>query len=166
VPALAVGFSDLKSRSEQQASEAARQLARLGELRTRLSALEQAHALRNSSRAAAAARRQVALHQRLVAHARRAHLLIPALRGASVGADEERLREKLERCEAELEAQGAGVGQGRLRARVNELWAVLGALKAKREMGKGREEWAVVDDAAIEDVAKVREAAEVCDVQS
>lgn len=166
VPVLAVGFQDLKTRVDLQHGEATRQRARLAELSTRLSSLSSKHSLSNSVRLEAISRRQTTLHHRLVGIARKSHLLIPALRGRSVTAEEDRLRVTLEACEAELEAVGggslgsrSGAAHGRLRARVNELWAQLGAIKAKKE-AVGRDvgdatEWAVVDENGLEDVAKV-----------
>ncbi|PWN93376.1 hypothetical protein FA10DRAFT_264034 [Acaromyces ingoldii] len=165
VPVLAVGFQDLKTRVDLQHGEATRQRARLTELSSRLSSLSQKHSLSDSVRLEAISRRQTTLHHRLVGIARKSHLLIPALRGRSVTADEDRLRVTLEACEAELEAVGGGAGSrggvahGRLRARVNELWAQLGAIKAKKE-ALGSEvgdatEWAVVDENGLEDVAKI-----------
>lgn len=171
MPVPAVGFQDLKKRVDAQNSEALRQRSRLAELSQRVSALQQKHGLSNSVRASAAASRQAQLHHLLLRLVRKVHLLIPALRGQSITPDEERLRALLESCEAELSGAGAsavaGAGSaayaGRLRAKVNELWAQLGVVRAKREMAEreGRSsgvEWAVVDETGLDNVAKVRNA--------
>lgn len=86
---------------------------------------------------------------RLVEHL---HLLIPSLRSSSISPEEEALRARLERLRDELIVGG---GRGRL----NELWAVVGAVKAAREsagIGKGEGiEWKVVDWEGLERLAEV-----------
>ncbi|SPO32249.1 related to NUP57 - nuclear pore protein [Ustilago trichophora] len=186
-PVLALGFNDLKKRIDSQATEAQRQRALLSNLATRLSALEQKHSLSNSVRAQAAQNRQAQLHHKLVGLVAKTQLLIPALRGKSIGPEEERLIAILEACEAEITgsnnalasrgvssaASTAVAGSGangvhphhpanhaRLRARINELWAQLGVIRAKREMlaREGRSattEWAVVDQSGLENVTRI-----------
>ena len=187
-PVLALGFNDLKKRIESQAREAQRQRALLSNLATRLSALEQKHSLSNSVRAQAAQNRQAQLHHRLVGLVAKSQLLVPALRGKSIGPEEERLIAILEACEAEItgstnalasrgaasSASSAALGarsgangvhphsanHARLRARINELWAQLGVIRAQREMlaREGRSattEWAVVDQSGLENVTRI-----------
>lgn len=177
VPVLAVGYSDLKSRVEAQEAEVTRQSEHLKRIMERVSFLEQKHNLSDSVRASAAIKRQAALHHRVMGIARKSHILVPVLKGSSITKEEEALRAKLEACEAELESAGAvatfggsdqsvalygreSTSTGRLRARVNELWVALGAVKAKREMleREGRKagiEWAVVDERGLEEVASI-----------
>lgn len=92
------------------------------------------------------------------------HLLIPALRSSSIRPEEEALRGALEALEAEIRgggARGAG-GTGRMRGKLNELWALVGAVNAARERergsgGAGKEgRWAVVDDEGLREIAQVR----------
>lgn len=184
-PVLAFGFNDLKKRIESQAREAQRQRQFLATIAGRLSSLEQKHSLSNSVRAQAAQNKQAQLHHQLVALVGKTQLLIPALRGKSVGPEEERSISILEACEAEITggnsaaaaaaarstpASGGangGAGNGaypanhaRLRARINELWAQLGVIRAKREMlaREGRSattEWAVVDQSGLENVTRI-----------
>lgn len=174
-PVLALGFGDLKKRIESQEREAARQRALLAQLATRLAALEGKHSLSNSVRAQAAQNRQAQLHHRLIGLVGKVQLLVPALRGKSIGPEEERLIALLEACQAEITgAVGAnngrangtggrgdsGANHARLRARINELWAQLGVIRAKREMmaREGRSattEWAVVDQSGLENVTKI-----------
>ena len=172
VPVLAVGFPDVKSRLEMQQAETLRQSNKLNDFRKRLDELTSKHTLSNSVRIAAISRKQTSLHHRLISIAKRIHLLIPALRGQSVTLREEQLKSILHNCEMELESISSGSdgrGQGsnhnyttRLRGRINELWALLGTLKAKREAAMASDgshnqlEWAVVDESALDDVAKVR----------
>ncbi|SPO25095.1 related to NUP57 - nuclear pore protein [Ustilago trichophora] len=186
-PVLALGFNDLKKRIESQAKEAQRQRALLSNLATRLSALEQKHSLSNSVRAQAAQNRQAQLHHKLIGLVAKTQLLIPALRGKSIGPEEERLIAILEACEAEITgsnnalstravastAYTAGAASdghsvhphhpanhARLRAMINELWAQLGVIRAKREMlaREGRSattEWAVVDQSGLDNVTRI-----------
>ncbi|SNX83534.1 related to NUP57 - nuclear pore protein [Melanopsichium pennsylvanicum] len=184
-PVLALGFNDLKKRIESQSRESQRQRALLSNLAARLSVLEQKHSLSNSVRAQAAQNLQAQLHHKLIGLVAKTQLLIPALRGKSIGPEEERLIAILEACEAEITgstnaltsrsasvAPGAGVANGnatnsvhpanhaRLRARINELWAQLGVVRAKREMlaREGRSattEWAVVDQSGLENVTRI-----------
>lgn len=172
VPVLAVGFEDLKTRMDLQEAEAARQSTKLVELQKRLDDLTSKHSLSNSVRISAISRKQTTLHHRLIGLAKRIHLLIPALRGHSITYGEEQLKNLLRICETELEsissmaANQASDGrnsqaQHRLRGRINELWALLGTLKSKREAARSANdgnaplEWAVVDESAIEDVVKI-----------
>lgn len=175
IPVLAVGFPDLKIRVEAQQAESARQSNKLSELQRRLDDLTSKHSLSNSVRISAISRKQTSLHQRLMGLSKRSHLLIPALRGHSITRQEEQLKSLLQSCELELETISSlsatsgrtnadpSVVQHRLRGRINELWATLGTLKAKREAaatvaastGNAPLEWAVVDDTAIEDVVKI-----------
>lgn len=165
-PVLALGFNDLKKRVGSQHAEASRQRALLSQLSARLSALEQKHSLQNTVRASAAASRQSQLHHRLVSLVAKAGMLVPALRGRSIGPEEERLIAILESCDAEITRSAANdhaasaSGHARLRAKVNELWAQVGVVRAKREVlaREGRAsgtEWAVVDESGLENVSKV-----------
>lgn len=173
VPVLAIGFNDLHSRVAGQERETERQAGHLKTIMERLSAIEQKQSLSHSVRAQAALKRQSALHHRVVGIAKKSHVLVPALRGSAVTREEEQLRLKLETCQAELGgSNGAGGMNGqsamgsstaatsRLRARVNEMWAVLGAVKAKREAlerqgKKASVEWAVVDEDGAQQVTNV-----------
>ncbi|GAK64068.1 nucleoporin nup44 [Moesziomyces antarcticus] len=187
-PVLALGFNDLKKRIESQAREAQRQRALLATLAQRLSALEQKHSLSNSVRTQAAQSRQAQLHHRLIGLAAKTQLLIPVLRGKSISPEEERLMAVLEACEAEITgssnalasrslaltpaSNGGAAASGsvgmhatpvqhaRLRARINELWAQLGVIRARREMlaREGRSattEWAVVDQSGLDNVTRI-----------
>jgi len=59
------------------------------------------------------------------------------------------MRDKLEEIEDEIR-------KGRLKGRLNELWALLGAVNASIERGRGgMGEWAVVDDEGLGQIAQV-----------
>ncbi|CEH13966.1 Nuclear pore complex, p54 component (sc Nup57) [Ceraceosorus bombacis] len=170
VPVLAVGFNELKSRADAQQSEAARQRQLVSQLREKAAVLAQSHTLKNTTRTSAALRRQVALHHRLISSARKAAALLPpsasqpgqSRSGSHTGAayaqasvEDEQLRSRLEQCEAEIR-------NGKLKSRVNELWAALGAVKARAGArsgsasgSSGTAEWAVVDPEALDEVARI-----------
>ena len=58
------------------------------------------------------------------------------------------MRGKLEEIEDKLR-------KGRVKGRLNELWALLGAVNASSERGRGRVEWAVVDAEGLGQIAQV-----------
>ena len=60
------------------------------------------------------------------------------------------MRGKLEEIEDELR-------KGRVKGRLNELWALLGAVNASIERGRGGRagEWTVVDDEGLGQIAQV-----------
>jgi nuclear pore complex protein Nup54 len=91
---------------------------------------------------------------RLVQHL---HLFIPALRSSSIRPEEEALRAALEEIDEEIRRPG---GMGRMRGKLNELWALVGAVRATRERSRmsgtdGNIEWAVVDDDGLARIAQV-----------
>jgi nuclear pore complex protein Nup54 len=86
------------------------------------------------------------------------HLLIPTLRSSSIRPEEEALRAALEEIDDEIRRPG---GMGRMRGKLNELWALIGAVKAVRErdakgVSDGNVEWAVVDEEGLAQIAQVR----------
>ncbi len=82
------------------------------------------------------------------------HLLIPALRSSALRPEEEALRTVLEEIDEEVRRPG---GTGRIRGKLNELWALVGAVTAARERDRksGGVEWAVVDEAGLAQIAQV-----------
>jgi len=98
--------------------------------------------------------------QRLLAFIQHLHLLIPAIRSSSIRPEEEQLRGKLEEIEED-------VRRGRVKGKLNELWALIGAVNAARERsgtgGPGKSggatgEWAVVDEEGLAQIAQVSSA--------
>ena len=166
-PVLAVGFGDLRSRVQAQESEAARQHNKLAELSKQLSALQQKHDLSNTIRTQSAMLMQSRIHQRLLALVKDGATLIPALRNQSLTASEDQLLAVLEECDAQLNGAAsaypdAAPQQTLLRAQVNELWAQLGVVRAKREalasqgrVDSGNTEWAIVDEANFEELTSI-----------
>lgn len=82
------------------------------------------------------------------------HLLVPALRSSSIRPEEEALRAALEEIDEEIRRPG---GMGKMRAKLNELWALVDAVRAARERirQEGTVEWAVVDEDGLAQIAQV-----------
>lgn len=121
-------------------------------MKKRLDVLSERHALSNVSRLKRAAAQQTQVAQRLLAFAQHLHLLIPAIRSSAIRPEEEQLRGKLEEIEEE-------VRRGRLLGKLNELWALIGAVGASAEKGRNGDgsggEWAVVDEEGLAQITQV-----------
>lgn len=121
------------------------------ELKSRIEALSQRHDVSNASRLHRAAALQTQLQHRLLQLTQHLHLLIPALRSSAIRPEEEALRTALEEIEEEIRA-------GRMRGKLNELWALVGAVNAVKERKRSGEagmEWAVVDEEGLGQIAQV-----------
>ena len=132
--------------------------AHLQELKTRIEALSQRHQLTNVARLGRAAALQTQLTHRVLKLVQHLHLLIPALRSSSIRPEEEALRAALEDIDEEIRRPG---GLGKMRGKLNELWALVDAVRAARERNRqdGSVEWAVVDDEGLGQLAQVRQPA-------
>ncbi|QRV99106.1 nucleoporin nup44 [Ceratobasidium sp. AG-Ba] len=153
VPALALGFDDLKKRVTSQKSQSNAHIAALAALRTRLADLNQKHAESHTTRLARAAQQHTELARRVRMLAQRLHMLIPSVRRSALSPEEDELRRKLGSLEE-------GAGMARMSARMNELWAAVGGVQAMRERAR-REgagsavEWAVVDEEGLANIAQI-----------
>ena len=166
-PVLAVGFGDLQIRSNAQATEAARQTNKAAELTKKLAELRQKHDLANVVRAQSAMMMQTRIRQRLLSLTKDAGVMIPALRGQSLTASEDAVKAALENCDAQLNgalpnyASSATPVHARLRAQLNELWAQLSIVRAKREAAQaqgrvnGGTEWVVVDESSFDEITQI-----------
>ncbi|TFK75520.1 hypothetical protein BDN72DRAFT_757282, partial [Pluteus cervinus] len=150
VPVIATGFDDLHVRVKAQTDTASNQQKVLQELKSRLEALREKHAVNNISRLQKAQFQQTQLTQRLLAFIQHLHLLIPAVRSSSLRPEEEQLRGQLEEIAEEIR-------RGRLKGRLNELWALLGAVNASRPGGAagGVGDWAVVDEDGLAQISQI-----------
>jgi nuclear pore complex protein Nup54 len=127
--------------------------------------LRERHSLSNAPRVQRAQATQAQLDQRLVALLAHLHLLIPSLRASALRPEEEALGAALDALATEVRGPpsgGAGRGGapavGRLRARLNELWALVGAAAAAKERGGGPGKdgrWAVVDEDGLKEIVQV-----------
>ncbi|EJD04210.1 uncharacterized protein FOMMEDRAFT_121798 [Fomitiporia mediterranea MF3/22] len=156
VPALALGFDDLQKRVEAQRAQATAHQEKLKELKTRIATLASSHSSTNAPRLQRAAAVQTQLQQRLVRLVQHLHLLIPSVRSSSIRPEEEALRSILESLDEEIRRPG---GVGRLKGKLSELWAVLGAIEAERERernnSESRVEWTVVDPEGMQGLTKI-----------
>ncbi len=116
----------------------------------------QRHQLSNASRLQRAATLQTQLTHRVLKLVQHLHLLIPALRSSALRPEEEALRTALEEIDEEVRRPG---GTGRIRGKLNELWALVGAVTAARERDRrssaGGVEWTVVDEDGLAQIAQV-----------
>ena len=152
VPVIGVGFDDLRARVDAQTSQSTSHLQKLKDIQSRLDALRNQHAVSNISRLLRATALQTQLTQRVMHLIQHLHLLIPSIRSSALRSEEEALRGKLEELEEELR-------RGRIKGRLNELWALIGAIGAggkRNSGGSGSEgEWAVVDEEGLAQVAQI-----------
>lgn len=97
---------------------------------------------------------QIQLTQRILRVVQHLHLLLPALRSSAIRPEEEELRVALEKIDEEVRRPG---GLGKMRGKLNELWALLGAVNAARERDRanGNVEWAVVDEEGLGQITQV-----------
>lgn len=109
----------------------------------------------NTSRVQRASALQAQLTYRILKLVQHLHLLIPALRSSAIRPEEEALRAALEDIDQELRRPG---GTGRIRGKLNELWALVGAVNAAREQRDRKTsgvEWAVVDEDGLAQITQV-----------
>jgi nuclear pore complex protein Nup54 len=114
-----------------------------------LKKLEEKHLTSNLLRLQKIQTTQHELSRKILIIAQHLHLLIPAIRSSSIRPEEEELRRQLETIEQELK------GKGRAKAKLGELWAVLGAIKARSDSGMASEAWKVVDEDGLARLAQV-----------
>jgi len=96
--------------------------------------------------------------QRIMRVVQHLHLLIPSVRSSALRPEEEALRGKLEEIEEEMR-------RGRVKGRLNELWALIGAIGAGVEKAGGGGggggsggtggEWAVVDEDGLAQITQI-----------
>ncbi|KAI0058469.1 hypothetical protein BV25DRAFT_1239656 [Artomyces pyxidatus] len=156
VPVLATSFDDLQKRVEAQTQQATAHQEKLKEIRSRIEKLSERHDMSNAARLNKATAAQAQLTHRLLKLVQHLHLLIPALRSSSIRPEEEALRAVLEEIDGEIRRPG---GMGRIVGKLNELWALVGALNAMRS-GHSRGvsdgvEWAVVDEDGLNQIVQI-----------
>ncbi|KAF7309969.1 C2H2-type domain-containing protein [Mycena indigotica] len=164
VPNVALGFDDLRQRLDGQTAQATDHVAKLNELKTRIADLA-THQSANHTRASRLAATHVQLYHRVLLLAAHLHLLIPAVRGGAVRIEEEAMRGVLEEIRTDVGGHGhssngrtTSNAAGRLRSKIAELWAVVGALAAARDAassGQQNGEWKVVDEDGLAQIAQI-----------
>ncbi|KAG0317672.1 hypothetical protein BGZ97_005050 [Linnemannia gamsii] len=146
VPALAVGFEDLKKRMETQNDMTEMQRIKLEEIEAKMSQIMQFHMLQTANKVREFKRRHIQLAQRVLTLMKRVQIL--RNRGVPLRADEEVLRVRLENALEQLR------NPAHFRGKITELWAQLQILKdSKRLHPAGNYE--VSDEAQLEGISKV-----------
>ncbi|KAG7451627.1 uncharacterized protein BT62DRAFT_927358 [Guyanagaster necrorhizus] len=153
VPVIANGFDDLRQRVDGQTDQATAQKANVKDLQKRLADLSTQHVTNTVSRLARFSQTQIQLAQRIMALAQHLHLLIPTVRSSAIRPEEEELFAKIESMEEEVRG-----GKGKMKAKLDELWAVFSALKAREEGIRERRtsgDWKVVDEEGLARIAQI-----------
>ncbi|KAG0375501.1 hypothetical protein BGX24_009010 [Mortierella sp. AD032] len=146
VPALAVGFDDLKKRMESQNEMTEIQRIKLEEIEVKMNEIMQFHMLQTANKVREFKRRHIQLAQRVLTLMKRVQIL--RNRGVPLRADEEVLRVRLENALEQLR------NPAHFRGKITELWAQLQILKdSKRLHPTGNYE--VSDEAQLEVISKV-----------
>ncbi|KAF9905349.1 hypothetical protein EC991_001714 [Linnemannia zychae] len=146
VPALAVGFEDLKKRMESQNEMTEIQRIKLEEIEVKMNEIMQFHMLQTANKVREFKRRHIQLAQRVLTLMKRVQIL--RNRGVPLRADEEVLRVRLENALEQLR------NPAHFRGKITELWAQLQILKdSKRLHPTGNYE--VSDEAQLEVISKV-----------
>lgn len=155
VPALAVGFDDVKKRADAQDRQASMHYAKLQEMSAQLHSIRSALHTLTTSRLSRAETTHAALAARVTRLVSRLHPLTTP-QGRSLRSDEEALHAKIEGLQATLAGRGVDGGGARLAATLNELW-VLAA--RRRAAGTGAEangaEWAVASEDELANILSV-----------
>ena len=146
VPVLAVGFDDLRTRVEAQNKKSEQHRQLLKDIKSRTGSLATQHINSNSSRFLRAMAAQTQSSQKLSKIVQNIYLLLPNVRSSPISPEEERLGAALEEIEDELK-------KGRMKGKINELWAYLSTVQGCA--GTETEEWAVVDEDGFAQLTQV-----------
>jgi len=123
----------------------------------RIESLTAKHKDSNASRLQRAKSVQSQIQHRLLSLIQHLHLMLPTVRSTAIRPEEEALRVALEEIEEEIKRPG---GMSKMRGKLNELWALVGAVNAARERGRkagldGTSEWTVVDEEGLKQISQV-----------
>ncbi|KAJ3041561.1 hypothetical protein HDV00_009037 [Rhizophlyctis rosea] len=144
VPVLALGFDDIKKRTEIQDRQCQAHANKLKELSTTLSTIRNKHYVETLR----AIERAKFKHREIVQKTLQLYKQIQLLRqrGYSIRADEEMLRSRLEAMQRELQKPAA------FRGRLNEIRAVVNQLKDSQRLAGGTVDdlYAVADERTLE----------------
>ena len=155
IPALALGFPAVQHRLELQQRLNLQHQTLLDQLHAHLDSLSSTHSLTTSLRTLRARQNAVALQARVTRLVAKAGAGLGPMKNASVRRDEDELRVRLEGMKSEVEA---------LKARTGELWAGVGAVKARRGHASSSDDseataaasWAVADEDGLRQILEVR----------
>ncbi|KIY64027.1 hypothetical protein CYLTODRAFT_425598 [Cylindrobasidium torrendii FP15055 ss-10] len=152
VPVIANGFGELRMRVDAQKQQSEAHTKIIEEIRKKLDNLTTNHTTTIVPRLARYAQTQMQIAHKVSQVVQHLHLLLPSVRSSAIRPEEEQLAANLEITEAELK------NRGKLAAKVDELWAVFSALKARDETFREQRasgEWKVVDEEGLARVAQI-----------
>ncbi|KAF8962674.1 hypothetical protein BGZ46_001115 [Entomortierella lignicola] len=146
VPALAVGFEDLKKRMETQNDMTEMQRIKLDEIEVKMNEIMDFHLMQTAAKVREFKRRHIQLAQRVLTLMKRVQIL--RNRGVPIRADEEMLKVRLENALEQLR------NPAHFRGKITELWAQIQILKdSKRLHPSGN--YGVTDEVQLEAIGKV-----------
>ncbi|KAF9102414.1 hypothetical protein BGX27_010993 [Mortierella sp. AM989] len=146
VPALAVGFEDLKKRMETQNDMTEMQRIKLDEIEVKMNEIMQFHLLQTATKVREFKRRHIQLAQRVLTLMKRVQIL--RNRGVPIRADEEMLKVRLENALEQLR------NPAHFRGKITELWAQIQILKDSKRLHPSGS-YGVTDEAQLEAIGKV-----------
>ncbi|KAF9434897.1 hypothetical protein BGZ76_007241 [Entomortierella beljakovae] len=146
VPALAVGFEDLKKRMETQNDMTEMQRIKLDEIEVKMNEIMQFHLLQTATKVREFKRRHIQLAQRVLTLMKRVQIL--RNRGVPIRADEEMLKVRLENALEQLR------NPAHFRGKITELWAQIQILKDSKRLHPSANH-GVTDEAQLEAIGKV-----------
>ncbi|TIA97732.1 hypothetical protein E3P96_03333 [Wallemia ichthyophaga] len=150
VPAPAFSLDDVQKRAIAQGKQATAHLVRLSELQEKLRKMLLNTSLDHSPRLQRAAVMHAQLSARILKIVKRLHLLLPNLRASGIKLEEEKLSTEYEHINNTIQ-------KARIGGRVNESWALVGALKSRKEEGTASKSagWQVVDDDGMMELSDI-----------
>ncbi|ORX88786.1 hypothetical protein K493DRAFT_74561 [Basidiobolus meristosporus CBS 931.73] len=148
VPVLAVGFDDIKKRTEQQEMQALAHKAKLEEIADKIKKLQEKHSLDTLVKMKEYKRRHMDLAHRVLQLMKQVQVL--RNKGYSIRPEEEALKTRLENLHLELRKPS------QYRSRLHELWSQVQMLKnTRRSNSKGNWEFEVSDEEQLANIEKV-----------
>ncbi|KIY43006.1 hypothetical protein FISHEDRAFT_27973, partial [Fistulina hepatica ATCC 64428] len=156
VPVVAIGFDDLRGRADAQAQISTQHQEQVKALKNRIADLVNSHSIKNYTRFQRAATMRRQLEQRILRLVQHLHILIPSVRASAIRPSEEELRLRLEALAEEMYGSKEDGRKDRMRGKLNELWALVGALGAVNDHVRNDEaDWAVVDEDGLAQITSI-----------
>ncbi|KAI7901449.1 nucleoporin complex subunit 54-domain-containing protein [Cokeromyces recurvatus] len=150
VPALAIGFDDVRKRMEEQHKLNEAHNAKLEEIKTILNKIQKMSQLETPVKLEEYKRRHMQTTQRVIKFLKYAQVL--RNKGLSITPDEEMMRARLENIQEQLQRSD------QFRSKLSQLWAQLQLIKESgRKYGKidGVDEWDAVSEENMNGITKI-----------
>ncbi|KAI8369271.1 nucleoporin complex subunit 54-domain-containing protein [Radiomyces spectabilis] len=147
VPALAVGFEDLKKRIDAQENQSAAHKAKLTDIETKIKRLQQKEMQDTYTKLSEYKRRHMDLAQRFLKHAQ-----VLRNKGLSITPEEEAMRVQFENIQTQL------LRSDQFHGKLSQMWAQLQLIKESgRKYGKidGVDEWDAVSDEHMTQITNI-----------